>query len=104
MRLRRDEEARQCQRSTKVATQFGKRKAYLVLADVHAEQAHYDALAMDLQTYLRLAPDGDNREDLQNLPGCRAEVGREDRFYKLTVSFPRVGDAIFQITFCGFPN
>jgi hypothetical protein len=41
------------------------RKAYLVLADLHAEQAHYDALAMDLQTYLRLAPDDDNREDLQ---------------------------------------
>lgn len=48
---------------------LGSRKAYLVLADVHAEQAHYDALAMDLQTYPRLAPDGDNREDLQNLLG-----------------------------------
>jgi hypothetical protein len=26
-------------------------------------------------------------------PGCRAEVGHEDRFYKLTVSFRRLGDA-----------
>lgn len=42
-------------------------KAYLVLADIHAEQAHFDILVTDLQTYLRLAPDDDNREDLQNL-------------------------------------
>ena len=44
-----------------------------MLANVHAEQAHYDALAMDLQTYLRLAPDDDNREDLQT-----SSVSRRD--------------------------
>jgi tetratricopeptide (TPR) repeat protein len=43
------------------------RKAYLVLADIHAEQAHYDAMATDLETYLRLATDDNSREDLQNL-------------------------------------
>jgi tetratricopeptide (TPR) repeat protein len=43
------------------------RKAYLVLADIHAEKSDYQAQASDLQTYLRLAPDDDNRADLQNL-------------------------------------
>ena len=50
------------------------RKAYLVLADIHAEQARYDAVATDLQTYLRLAADDDNREDLENLLGVAQKL------------------------------
>ena len=64
-----DEAEKNAREALRLQPSLESRKAYLVLADIHAEQAHYDALAMDLQTCLRLAPDDDNREALQNLLG-----------------------------------
>jgi Tfp pilus assembly protein PilF len=62
-----DEAEKRAQEALRLPTVLESSKAYLVLADIHAEGGDYRAQARDLQTYLTLAPDDPNSDFLRTL-------------------------------------